>query len=74
MIWTAGMITPRASTTTLHGRRRLRTNKKRRSREDNPGKRQGGSLEAGLQAYHDRYDTGARWYAKAVLAAAEKWS
>lgn len=33
-----------------------------------------GSLEAGLQAYHDGYDTGARWYAKAVLAAAEKWS
>ncbi len=32
------------------------------------------SLEAGLQAYHDGYDTGARWYAKAVLAAAEKWS
>lgn len=32
-----------------------------------------GSLEAGLQAYHDGYDTGARWYAKAVLAAAEKW-
>ena len=52
----------------------MRTNKKRRSREANPGKRQGGSLEAGLQAYHDGYDTGARWYAKAVLAAAEKWS
>ncbi len=33
-----------------------------------------GSLEAGLQAYHDGYDTGARWYARAVLAAAEKWS
>ena len=33
-----------------------------------------GGLEAGLQAYHDGYDTGARWYAKAVLAAAEKWS
>ena len=32
-----------------------------------------GSLEAGLQAYHDGYDTGARWYARAVLAAAEKW-
>ena len=33
-----------------------------------------GGLEAGLQAYHDGYDTGARWYARAVLAAAEKWS
>ena len=32
-----------------------------------------GSLEAGLQAYHDGYDTGARWYARAVLAAAKKW-
>ena len=32
-----------------------------------------GSLEAGLQAYHDGYDTGARWYARAVLEAAEKW-
>lgn len=33
-----------------------------------------GSLEAALQAYHDGYDTGARWYARAVLEAAEKWS
>ena len=32
-----------------------------------------GGLEAGLQAYHDGYDTGARWYARAVLAAAKKW-
>lgn len=32
-----------------------------------------GSLEAGLQAYHDGHDTGARWYARAVLEAAEHW-
>lgn len=32
-----------------------------------------GSLEAGLQAYHDGHDTGARWYTRAVLAAAEHW-
>lgn len=32
-----------------------------------------GSLEAGLQAYHDGHDTGARWYANAVLKAAERW-
>jgi len=32
-----------------------------------------GSLEAGLQAYHDGHDTGARWYANAVLEAAERW-
>lgn len=32
-----------------------------------------GSLEAGLQAYHDGYDTGARWYAHAVLEAAKHW-
>lgn len=32
-----------------------------------------GSLEAGLQAYHDGHDTGYRWYANAVLEAAQKW-
>ena len=32
-----------------------------------------GDLEAALTAYNAGHDTGARWYAEAVLGAAEKW-
>jgi hypothetical protein len=32
-----------------------------------------GDLDAALQAYHDGYDTGKRWYANRVLATAERW-
>lgn len=35
--------------------------------------RYGGDLPAALQSYHDGHDTGKRWYANAVLEAAERW-
>lgn len=35
--------------------------------------RYGGDMEAALTAYNAGHDTGARWYADAVLEAAEKW-
>lgn len=33
-----------------------------------------GDLSAALQAYHDGYDTGKRWYANRVLATAKRWT